>query len=105
MERKVTVTVKQEIINVPLKEGPRDTTIFLMPGAEGILYGDLPENNLAPVRTVLAGTALLADKIRLVYEPRVFWWSTKYTYETTLKFAGNAPGAPQYFVMTDVKAD
>jgi len=102
--RKVIVNNGGEDFEVPLPQVP-DAALFIMPGGEGILYGDVPENEHVPLKEILSGTATIIDSIRVSYEPsRAAWWRSSYFYEARLKYLGG-PGANRYFSMTVVDAN
>jgi hypothetical protein len=83
----VTVTMGAEVMPVPLPQPEPEARVFLMPGEVGILYGEFPDNASIPIRHVLAGQAVLRDKVRFVYEPSAaMWWKPQFYYEATLRF-------------------
>ena len=79
--------------------------LFIMPGGEGILYGDVPENEHVPLKDILSGRATIIDSIRVSYEPSgAAWWRSSYYYEARIKYLGG-PGPDRYFSMTVVDAN
>jgi hypothetical protein len=97
-QQEVTVTMGEEVVPVPLKQTEPEAGIFLMPGREEVLDGEFPDNSIVPIQRVLAGQAVLRERIRFVYEPSAaVWWKPEYSYEATLRFlAGYSP----HFVFT-----
>jgi hypothetical protein len=102
-QRKITVAHGTEVFDVPLNTVP-DASIFLMPGAEGTLYGDVPDNKHVPLVLIAAGKATITDVLRIAYQPsKAVLWRSQYVYEAKLHYVGG-PG-PKYFTFTVVDAD
>jgi hypothetical protein len=103
-KRKVVVNNGKEDFEVPLTVVP-DASLFVMPGGEGILYGDVPDNEHVPLKDILSGKATIIDSMRVSYEPSsAAWWKSNYHYEAKLKYLGG-PGPDKYFSMTVVDAN
>ena len=76
--RNVSVTSRNKVFPVPLKS-IKEASLFVMPGTEGVLHGDFPENEHVPIQEVLAGKATLNDLVRISYEPsKAAWWRSSY---------------------------
>jgi hypothetical protein len=103
VKRKVAVHYGKETFDVPLIQ-VQDASLFIMPGGQGILYGDVPENNHVPLSFILAGKADITDSIRISYEPsKAAWWRSTYFYEAKLQYLGGT--GPRYFSFSVVDAD
>jgi len=79
-QREVTVTMGEEVIPVPFKHTEPEVRVFLMPGGQEVLDGEFPDNPIVPIQRVLAGQAVLRERIRFVYEPSAaMWWKPEYS--------------------------
>jgi hypothetical protein len=78
-QREVTVTMGEEVIPVPQKQTEPEAGIFLMSGGQEVLDGEFPDNTTVPIQRVLAGQAVLRERIRFAYEPSAaVWWKPEY---------------------------
>jgi len=102
-ERKVSVSYGDDNFDVPMKVLP-DATLFIMPGGEAVLYGDVAENERVPLNLIISGKATITDSIRILYEPsKAAWWRSSYFYEAKFQYLGGA--GKGYFSPTVVDAD
>ena len=85
-------------------EWVQDASLFLMPGGQTVLYGDVPESDHVPLRLILEGKATITDSIRISYElSKAAWWKSNYFYLAKLEYHGGA--GRRYFTSTVVDAD
>jgi hypothetical protein len=102
-QRKVFVSYGKEIFPVPM-EVLQDASLYIMPGGQSVLTGDVPENDHVPLRLILEGKATITDSIRISYElSKAAWWRSNYFYEAKLEYHGGA--GRRFFTLTVVDGD